>query len=240
MDLIERGPAQTQRHPWESARFAFFYRVCRHAGLFARPLSVLDVGAGDGWFGDRLLRRLPARSSVCCWDTGYGQTPPSSAGMRWTAEEPAGLFDAVFLLDVLEHVDDDLGFLRGIVERHVPRGGWVVASVPAWPSLFGPHDTRLRHHRRYRPAALRSLLERAGLTVRREGGLFWSLLPARWLALRLHRPSRSLGEWPHGPWITGAVHAALWVDGWISAGCARAGIPLPGLSAWALCQKPSL
>jgi SAM-dependent methyltransferase len=73
-----------------------------------------------------------------------------------------GTFDAVLLADVLEHVDDDRGFLSDLVARLRP-GAVLLITVPANPWLYGPHDVALGHRRRYALDDLRRLW--AGLAV---------------------------------------------------------------------------
>jgi len=66
--------------------------------------------------------------------------------------------------DVLEHVDDDVGFLRE-VRRVLEPGGWVLLSVPAYPFLWSEHDVSLHHKRRYVRASLALALRRGGLEI---------------------------------------------------------------------------
>jgi SAM-dependent methyltransferase len=60
------------------------------------------------------------------------------------------------LADVLEHLDDDRGFLERTLDV-VGQGGHVVLTVPADPELWGPHDVAFGHRRRYTERTLRSL-----------------------------------------------------------------------------------
>ncbi len=55
------------------------------------------------------------------------------------------------MLDVIEHVEDDVGFVRDVVDGSLAPGGWVLVSVPAYQSLFSSHDRALKHFRRYAP-----------------------------------------------------------------------------------------
>src|SRR5262245_19756724 len=181
MDLAELPSRPFQRHPWEEARFRFLYGVLRAAGLNRKAACVLDVGAGDGWFVSQLVRRMPPGTEVTCWDPGYASGVPQAipAGVRFVATPPEGRFDMLLLLDVLEHVEDDRPFLERLVADSLRPGAAGLVTVPAWPSLFGRHDTLLKHFRRYRPADCTRLLERAGLEVVNHGGLFHAPLLAR-------------------------------------------------------------
>lgn len=65
-------------------------------------------------------------------------------------------FDLVAALDVLEHVDDDRPSARALASLVRP-GGWIIVTVPAHRALWGSHDRRLHHMRRYGRAQLLGL-----------------------------------------------------------------------------------
>ena len=252
MDLSEVPGTPFQRHPWEVARARFFRDVVRGAGLSAGPRAVLDVGAGDGYLTGLLLADLPGGSSAVCFDDHYtdedlrrlgASSPP---GLTFTRQRPAGRFDLILLLDVIEHVPDDRAFVGSFVAHNLAPGGAVVVSVPAWPALFSRHDEALKHYRRYSPTAARAMLARAGLAAFRSGGLFHSLVLPRALTVageRLQRrlgrtpaPPAHLGQWGGGAFVSAAVTGALTVDNALSHLLARFDRTLPGLSFWALCR----
>lgn len=62
----------------------------------------------------------------------------------------------VMLLDVLEHVEDDLTLLSDLVMAVRP-GTQILITVPADPSLYGPHDKSFGHYRRYEREQLERL-----------------------------------------------------------------------------------
>jgi SAM-dependent methyltransferase len=69
---------------------------------------------------------------------------------------------AVLALDELEHLDDDAEGLASIAALVAP-GGFLLVTVPAFPSLWGRQDTVSHHRRRYTRRALAQTFERAGL-----------------------------------------------------------------------------
>jgi len=71
-------------------------------------------------------------------------------------------FDALVALEVLEHLDDDIGALTQWVDWVTP-GGIVIVSVPAKAARFGPYDAAVGHFRRYEREELRDLITLAGL-----------------------------------------------------------------------------
>src|SRR5204863_3409674 len=62
---------------------------------------------------------------------------------------PADSYDLIALLDVLEHVTDDLGSLQAIHGLLKP-GGALLLTVPINPWMWSAHDVAHHHHRRYR------------------------------------------------------------------------------------------
>ena len=148
MDLIERPAEFVRRHPWEVARARFFLRLLERLGCLATTAAWLDVGAGDAWFAGQLRAVLPATARLVCWDVHYGDAELSSPGPEhanivFTAERPPGAFDGVMMLDVIEHVEDDVAFVRDVVRDSLTESGWVLVSVPAYQGLFSDHDRAL-------------------------------------------------------------------------------------------------
>jgi glycosyltransferase involved in cell wall biosynthesis/protein-L-isoaspartate O-methyltransferase len=77
-----------------------------------------------------------------------------------------GVFDSVVCLNVVEHVEDDLGALRNIFSALKP-GGRAIILVPQDQKAYGTLDEVLGHFRRYSEAQLRERMEAAGFEVER-------------------------------------------------------------------------
>jgi glycosyltransferase involved in cell wall biosynthesis len=77
-----------------------------------------------------------------------------------------GTFDSVVCLNVVEHVEDDLGALRNIFSALKP-GGRAIVLVPQDPKAYGTLDEVLGHFRRYSEAQLKTRMEEAGFEVER-------------------------------------------------------------------------
>jgi len=259
MDLRELPTDDVRRHPWERARARFFCGVVRQHAPPGRSLRVLDIGAGDGFVGAALQRVLPEGSDVTCYDPHYTaehltRFSAACGAVRFTAARPSERFDVVLLLDVIEHVPDDVGLLRDVAEGLLVPDGVVVVSVPAHMQLYSRHDVVLGHFRRYEASGLRSALVRAGLQPCVLAGLFHGLLAPRGdmklgelLRGEHSRPpppgpqeehaETMVASWRHGALVTRLVGGALAVDNLASRLLARAGVQVPGTSLWAVASR---
>jgi 2-polyprenyl-3-methyl-5-hydroxy-6-metoxy-1,4-benzoquinol methylase len=242
MDLKERRQEIVRRHPWEVARARSYRRLVSGHTDVGAVRTVLDIGAGDGWFASDIRRSLPAAATILCWDVNYRSTDlatPIGPGISRTAERPTGVFDLVFALDVLEHIDDDEQFLGDVIAPSI--GGIALLSVPAHPRLFSDHDRMLEHARRYRPSDFRQLVGRH-LEVLAAGSVFASLVPARAVDVLRQRIGHAgdqtgVGAWSGGPIVTRALTTALEADAAVGRVSARVGLPMPGLSTWIVARR---
>ena len=125
-------------------------------------LRILDIGCGAG----ANALELSAFGDVTASDRSLDALAfVRSRGVeRAVAAEAPGLpfrdgaFDIVTAYDVIEHVDDDRGFVAELARVLAP-GGALAVHVPAWPSLWSHHDEVLEHKRRYTRRSLRTLLD---------------------------------------------------------------------------------
>ncbi len=72
-------------------------------------------------------------------------------------------YDGVILFDVIEHIDDDIDFLKTSC-FHVKKGGLVMIDVPAYQSMYSKYDAVIGHKRRYTKKLLKERMEAAGIT----------------------------------------------------------------------------
>lgn len=183
MDLLEQdilGDAIGEHWYYRSKSRAIL-RLLR--GL--APRSVLDIGAGSGFFARELLARGGAERATCVDPNYASDRDETEAGktLLFRREVTATDADLMLLMDVLEHVDDDVGLLGGYV-RLAPRGAQVLITVPAFQWLWSGHDVYLGHRRRYTVPRLEAVARAAGLTVERSCYFFAAVLPIA-AALRL-------------------------------------------------------
>jgi glycosyltransferase involved in cell wall biosynthesis/phospholipid N-methyltransferase len=134
-------------------------------------------------------------------------------------------FDTVVCLNVVEHVQDDIGALRN-VWNVLEDEGRAIVLVPCGPSLYGTLDEVLGHCRRYTQEQLVAVAQQAGFRVEhvlkfnRPGVVAW------WLNGRiLRRKTFGLGQIRMLNVLTPIFRV---VDSWI---------PLPPLSIIAILRK---
>lgn len=212
MDLKEAGQisGKVEAHWYYRAKLAALEAAC----LPLQPSTVLDVGAGSGFFARALLRRACVRGATCV-DPGYERDSDDDVGgkpllYRRSVDEVVA--DLVLMMDVVEHVADDVGLIADYVGRARP-GATFLLTVPAFSWLWSEHDDYLGHHRRYTLRGLERAARRAGLTVDLGCYLYGALLPvvaaARLSGRALRRGSPAASQMrDHGPALN-AVFGAV-------------------------------
>ncbi len=134
---------------------------------------LIDGGAGTGTWAVEMA----ARCRVLAIDDhdeslALASARVAAAGGRMlksglnAVDLPSGVATAVTLMDVLEHLDDDVGALQEMIRLTRP-GGLIVITVPALQWLWSDWDVTLHHRRRYTRRSLRQLLEQPGARILR-------------------------------------------------------------------------
>ncbi len=170
-----------QRHPWFVTRRELFAALA--AG--ERDAGILDVGCGTGIFLTH-LKALGFKHLAGVETSENLRAKFRDPTIELFAALPDRTYDVIFMLDVLEHLEDDRGMLAEIRDTLEP-GGRFYASVPAHPFLWSHHDEINQHQRRYRRRELKRKLLAAGFKLSKLS--YWNmsgLLPT--LAARLLRP----------------------------------------------------
>lgn len=177
-------------HFWMQWRHRVILRAIKCTGMPLR--RALEIGCGNGVARDMLEHDLGIPVDGCDLNrTALKMAKPGRGKLfiyNIFDQEPSllGSYDAVFLLDVLEHIDDDPAFLRAAL-RHLRPGGLVVVNVPASMLLFSDYDRAAGHLRRYTAASLTTLLKQSEAeceTIQQWGFSMVPLLLARKVMLR--------------------------------------------------------
>jgi SAM-dependent methyltransferase len=160
--------------------------------LGARPVSIMEVGCSAGHLLADMRRSLPnATLTGGDYTLGtlvkLGEKMPGIPLVRFNLAAsplPSNSYDAMVLLNVLEHIEDDTAAASHIARMLKP-GGVAVIEVPAGPELFDDYDRQLQHFRRYTLQGICGVVEQAGLVVERRNYLGALIYPAFYLAKKL-------------------------------------------------------
>jgi len=149
---------------------SFVQTIVADLHLDGRSPRILDVGCGTGanlemlaQFGRAEGVDVSADALAFCRARGLSQV---KLGAAEQLPYPDASFDLVTALDVVEHLDDDLGGLREM-RRVLRPGGCALLFVPAFMWLWGVQDDVSHHRRRYTRPQLAERVRRAGFAVER-------------------------------------------------------------------------
>lgn len=163
---------------WFRHRMECIAAVLQH---FPVEGTFYDIGGGNGFVTRALQQRgiesvllepgagaLNARMRGC---ERIIQSTLDDAGFAPASLPAAGAFD------VLEHLPDDLGFLRGLRDS-LKSGARFYCTVPALSALWSAEDDYAGHYRRYSRESLRAVLQAADFQVEFISYFFaWLVLP---------------------------------------------------------------
>lgn len=178
-----------ERHWWWRARERVILEVLRRHRPNGGWRAVLDVGCGDGLFFDALSRLdgvtvvegvEPARELVSPDGPHAGRIYVAPFDERF---QPGRRYSLILMLDVLEHLADPVAALAH-VESLLEPDGILLATVPAFETLWTRHDDLNHHFTRYTERSFRSVATAAGLRVE-SARYFFHWLAAAKIATRV-------------------------------------------------------
>lgn len=152
---------------------------------------LLDVGCGTGaWLDvvkthtdDFLGVDTSEEALEFCRSRGHTSLLRADAT---SIPRPAGSFELLTALGVIEHVDDDQAFLDE-ARRLLAPGGLMVLMTSSFPFLWSMSDVANEHRRRYYLSALNDKIRKTGFRTLRFSHFNFLLFPALASALIAHR-----------------------------------------------------
>ena len=167
--VFDRMAELDQDHWWFLARRRILDRLIRRVVRPPNDAHILEVGCGTG-HNLAMLGRY-GHLDACELDKCARALASKRLGRQVRIAKLPDLtmfkrngYDLIALLDVLEHVPDDLASLRAIHMRLRP-GGALLLTVPANKWMWSAHDAAHHHYRRYTKKELKDLFLRSGLEV---------------------------------------------------------------------------
>lgn len=169
-DLYEDLYRKEQDYWWHVGKRSIVYALLDQYLPAGDPATrrALDLGCGTGHNLESLARYarpvgLDSSAAALAFCRRRGHRHLVQAASLPFGD---GVFDVVTALDVIEHLDDDLGTLREIYRVMRP-GGILIVSVPAYKMLWSYWDQILGHRRRYTTPMMGRVVRRAGWRVRK-------------------------------------------------------------------------
>ncbi len=167
VQYAEVYPEGIEHHYWYVARNAAVSSSIRDIERQENaPVGrMLEIGCGRGFTVAYLRRHGFDCDGV---ELASVAVPEALSGHLWSETDcftlPESYRSAVrliLLLDVIEHIEDPVGFLTKIRSAY-PNCRWLIISVPARMELWSNFDREYGHYRRYDEAMLRTELAKAG------------------------------------------------------------------------------
>jgi len=137
--------------------------VRRYAPAHGR---ILDFGAGSGQFAVPLSKL--GLDVTALEPDAFLRNKIAEQGVRAMAapeELPDSAFDYIYTLNVLEHIEDDVGALKALRSK-LRSGGRLLVYVPAFPVLYTSMDAKVGHVRRYTRRTLMAAVTGAGFSIK--------------------------------------------------------------------------
>jgi SAM-dependent methyltransferase len=204
--VFDRMAELDQRHWWFLARRRILKRLIGRVVQPPKKARILEVGCGTG----HNLAMLKTFGRVEASELDRGARALANKRLRGKVKEAKlpdlsmferNAYDLIALLDVLEHVPDDLASLRAIHRRLKP-GGALLLTVPANAWMWSAHDAAHHHFRRYSKKQLEELFLRSGLEVQLLSyfnSLLFPLVAAARIAGKVRRKGSADDRLPSAP-----------------------------------------
>ena len=165
-------------HFWFTARRAVVVSLLKRSGVATRSATILglDIGCGTGFTAVYLTENGFPTLGIDSY-ASFAELYQQGRGAGFIqgnihSIDPEREFNFVLLLDVLEHVVDDAGFLKQAI-KFVKPDGVVILSLPAFRFLWSGVDEQAGHLRRYDKETMTRLVEGIGQGVRIEKQFYY-------------------------------------------------------------------
>lgn len=144
-------------------------------------------------------------------------------------------FDYILMMDVIEHIEDDIEYLKLLNKRFMKEDTIILITVPAFMSLYSLHDKELKHFRRYNHKQLKKLITNCGLKEMKWTYFYFSLIIGRLLTFN-KTENCSMWTKDEKSFSTRFVEWVLNTDYNICRFFSKIGIHIPGLSLMSICK----
>jgi SAM-dependent methyltransferase len=187
-----------EKHFWFQWRLKILQYVIALQNIpLHEPLRILDIGCGHGVLGCQLESRSKWIIDGADLDEAALRQNQKKRGQNMLYNihdriaEFKGMYDCVFLLDILEHIVQTDVFVSSAL-FHLKPGGWLFINVPAINLLYSQYDRVAGHIRRYNKKMLSNILKDQPVSLK--DMRYWGLSMIPILFLRKTLISKTFSE----------------------------------------------
>ncbi len=182
---IMHEDVDSSSHPIEKAsRMNAINQLQKHLKNIKNPV-VMEVGCSSGYFIQDIISNIPNVTLV-------GTDVIKQSLSKLSREMPNvpfmcfdllqspltdDSFDAIVLLNVLEHIENDIDAMNQVYRMLKP-GGVAIIELPAGPHLYDQYDKILKHYRRYSMLELVSKLKKSSFSILNKSHIGFFVYPA--------------------------------------------------------------
>src|SRR5271157_1441311 len=180
-------------HFWTKRRFDVLTTLLRR--LSVSPGRACEIGCGHGLVQRQIEDRFSIPVDGIDLNLCALKASVSCKGRLFCYDifeerpEFRETYDFLILFDVLEHIEDHLGFITRASDFVRP-GGSIAINVPARQELFSAFDAQVGHVRRYSLESLSEVVAKAGLNEKVTTYWGYPLVPLLWVRKIMLRGAR--------------------------------------------------
>jgi 2-polyprenyl-3-methyl-5-hydroxy-6-metoxy-1,4-benzoquinol methylase len=165
MDLkeLENGINPYKHWYYQTKKIRLMHSFKKEVVSFHRKVTIIDIGAGSGFFSQEIYSHYSEYiERILLVDLHYSDEEIIHSKGQFTQKSkslPLSIENSfIIMMDVLEHIEDDNGFLKDL-RRRIKGRNYFFVTVPAFQQLWSGHDVFLGHFRRYTLQQINRLLQ---------------------------------------------------------------------------------
>lgn len=157
----------TEEHFWMQWRLRVLMKKLSKFNFSGKPM--LEIGCGNGIFKTQMEKEGYTLDGCDLNETAlnYAKKGKGRLFLYDIFDKNPELIhknECVFLMDVIEHINDDTLFVK-TATKYIRDGGYIIINVPAYNCLYSKYDKEVGHIRRYNKKQIREILKSCNITL---------------------------------------------------------------------------